>query len=88
MTPTNIVTGAFGYTGKYIARRLLEAGETVVTLTGTPDRPNEFAGRIRSGMLSCVINVGKKTREGRSSTMSCLIPPRKFRCSQPVLRCI
>ncbi len=40
------VTGAFGYTGKYIARRLLDRGESVVTLTGNPNRPNEFGGRI------------------------------------------
>ena len=36
------VTGAFGYTGKYIARRLLAQGKQVITLTGHPDRPNEF----------------------------------------------
>ncbi|MBM4461037.1 MAG: epimerase, partial [Chloroflexi bacterium] len=27
------VTGAFGYSGKYIARRLLAAGRAVITLT-------------------------------------------------------
>ena len=35
----NVVTGAFGYTGKYIARRLLSLGKWVKTLTGHPDRP-------------------------------------------------
>ena len=30
----NLVTGAFGYTGRYIARRLLEMGQPVRTLTG------------------------------------------------------
>jgi NADH dehydrogenase len=40
------VTGAFSYTGKYIARRLLAEGRQVRTLTGHPDRPNEFAGAI------------------------------------------
>src|SRR5439155_7954939 len=34
--------GAFGYTGKYIARRLLAMGRRVLTLTGHPDRPNPF----------------------------------------------
>lgn len=34
------VTGAFGYSGKYIARRLLAAGVPVRTLTNTP-RPND-----------------------------------------------
>ncbi len=43
----NVVTGAFGYTGKYIARRLLVAGKQVLTLTGHPDRPNPFGDRVR-----------------------------------------
>jgi uncharacterized protein YbjT (DUF2867 family) len=41
-----VVTGAFGYIGRYIARRLLEAGETVRTLTTHPDRPNPFGRRL------------------------------------------
>ena len=38
----NVVTGAFGYTGRYITQRLLSAGERVRTLTGHPDRSNPF----------------------------------------------
>lgn len=41
------VTGAFGYSGKYIARRLLERGHEVLTLTGSPDRANPFGDSIR-----------------------------------------
>lgn len=44
----NAVTGAFGYTGKYIARRLLRLGEPVITLTGHPGRPNEFGSSVRA----------------------------------------
>ncbi|MDR2401476.1 MAG: NAD-dependent epimerase/dehydratase family protein [Deferribacteraceae bacterium] len=33
------VTGAFGYSGKYLAKRLLYAGEEVITLTNSPNRP-------------------------------------------------
>lgn len=40
------VTGAFGYSGKYIARKLLEKGHTVITLTNSTDRRNEFGGKI------------------------------------------
>jgi NADH dehydrogenase len=40
------VTGAFSYTGKYITRRLLADGVGVRTLTGHPDRPNEFGSVI------------------------------------------
>jgi len=49
MAPTlNAVTGVFGYTGKYIARRLLARGETVVTLTSKQDRSNEFGGLVKA----------------------------------------
>jgi NADH dehydrogenase len=40
------VTGAFGYSGKYIARRLLEAGCRVRTLTNSPGRRNPFGEKI------------------------------------------
>jgi len=40
------VTGAFGYSGQYIARRLLARGERVMTLTNSVDRENLFNGRI------------------------------------------
>jgi len=33
------VTGAFSYTGRFIARRLLEEGRRVRTLTNHPHRP-------------------------------------------------
>lgn len=41
------VTGAFGYSGKYIARHLLAAGHSVMTLTDSPHRANPFADKIR-----------------------------------------
>jgi len=41
------VTGAFSYSGKYITRRLLERGEQVITLTGHPNRPDPFAGKVK-----------------------------------------
>lgn len=40
------ITGAFSYTGKYIARRLLARGRELITLTGHPERPNEFNRQI------------------------------------------
>ena len=42
------VTGAFGYSGKYITRRLLAAGHQVITLTNSPERNNPFEGRVRA----------------------------------------
>ena len=47
----HVVTGAFGYSGKYIAGRLLEAGHRVRTLTNSPNRPNPFGGRVETRPL-------------------------------------
>lgn len=46
------VTGAFSYSGKYIAKRLLEKGEEVVTLTNHPDRPDPFGRRVKAFPLN------------------------------------
>lgn len=43
-----VVTGAFSYSGKYIAKRLLERGEEVITLTGHPNRPDPFNGQVKA----------------------------------------
>ena len=42
----NVVTGAFGYIGRYIARRLLESGEPVRTITAHPHKPNPFGSAV------------------------------------------
>lgn len=42
----DVVTGAFSYTGKYVTRRLLNAGRRVRTLTGHPNRANEFGPQV------------------------------------------
>jgi NADH dehydrogenase len=42
----DIVTGASGFSGRYITRRLLAMGRRVKTITGNPDRPNEFGDRV------------------------------------------
>lgn len=42
----HVVTGAFGFSGKYIAKRLLDSGRQVRTLTNSPSRPNPFEGRV------------------------------------------
>ncbi len=41
------VTGAFSFSGRHIAARLLEAGHEVVNLTNHPERPDPFGGRTR-----------------------------------------
>lgn len=42
----HVVTGAYGFTGRYIAHELLSRGYEVRTLTHSPNRPNPFADRI------------------------------------------
>lgn len=42
----HVVTGAFGYTGRWIARELLDRGHRVRTLTGHPDRADPLADRV------------------------------------------
>jgi uncharacterized protein YbjT (DUF2867 family) len=42
------VTGAFGYSGKYIARRLLDKGHDVITLTNSLNRDNSFGNKIQA----------------------------------------
>jgi len=44
----HVVTGAFGYSGKYIAQRLLDAGHRVRTLTNSLERQNPFGDRIEA----------------------------------------
>lgn len=40
------VTGAFGYSGRYIAKRLLDAGHSVLTLTHSLQRSNPFGDKV------------------------------------------
>lgn len=47
-TEVHAVTGAFGYSGKYIARKLIECDKTVITLTNSRHRQNEFRESIKA----------------------------------------
>jgi NADH dehydrogenase len=40
------VTGAFGYSGRYITERLLQNGHEVITLTNSLSRPNPFGSKV------------------------------------------
>src|SRR5512142_3244042 len=46
------ITGAFGYSGRHVAALLLEQGARVRTLTGHPDRPDPFGGRVEVAPLA------------------------------------
>lgn len=47
-----VVTGAFGYTGNHIARRLIECGKCVRTITGHPEREAPLKEAIETHPLS------------------------------------
>jgi nucleoside-diphosphate-sugar epimerase len=51
------VTGAFGYSGRYIARQLLQANHTVITLTNSPQRASPFGETIFG--VSIELNVNR-----------------------------
>jgi len=46
------VTGAFGYSGRYIAARLLAQGRPVVTLTNSAQRANPWGDQVRAFPLA------------------------------------
>jgi len=47
-TEVNVVTGAFSYTGKYIAQRLLSMGKKVITLTSRVGHENAFGHQVKA----------------------------------------
>lgn len=50
--PLDVVTGAFSYTGRHIAARLLAAGRRVRTLTNHPTNPDPFGGTVEAAPLA------------------------------------
>lgn len=49
--PLDVVTGAFSYSGRFIAESLLAKGRRVATLTGHPDRPSPLRERVSARPL-------------------------------------
>ena len=48
MPQLHIVTGAYGYSGKYVTQRLLSEGHRVRTLTNSLNRANAFGNKIEA----------------------------------------
>lgn len=46
------VTGAIGYSGRYITERLLQAGHEVVTLPNSRSQPNPFGTKVAAFPLN------------------------------------
>jgi len=51
LTEANVVTGGFGFTGRYITRHLLSMGKRVRTLVGHRERPNPFGDSVEVAPL-------------------------------------
>jgi nucleoside-diphosphate-sugar epimerase len=49
------VTGAYGFSGKYMAPRLLALRHEVITLTNAPNRSNPFGDYVKATLISHVI---------------------------------
>ena len=49
---SNLVTGAFSYTGKYITQRFLSIRETVKTLTGRSHIESPFGSQVTTSPFS------------------------------------
>jgi len=62
-----VVTGALGYTGRYITRLLLDRGKRVKTLTGHPDRENPFGEAVHVAPFNFA-NPGELTRSLRGAS--------------------
>ena len=52
MSTLDAVTGATGYSGKYITRRLLAKDRKIITLTGHPDRPHDFGDAVTAASFN------------------------------------
>lgn len=52
MPELHVVTGAFGFSGKYIAARLLKSGQQVRTLTNSPNRANTFENQVEAHLFN------------------------------------
>ena len=44
----DVVTGSFGYIGKYITKELIASGRSVRTITTHPDKPNPFGEAVQA----------------------------------------
>jgi uncharacterized protein YbjT (DUF2867 family) len=58
------VTGSYSYSGKYITRRLLAQGREVITLTGHPNRPDPFGGKVKAFPLDFNVENMAHSLEG------------------------
>ena len=65
----NVVTGAFGFTGQYITRRLLSLGKKVRTLVRHPSRPSPFGNQVEVAPLDFEKPVELRRALGNADTL-------------------
>jgi NADH dehydrogenase len=71
--PVNVVTGAFGYTGRYITALLLQRGFRVRTLTAHPNRANLFGDRVEVAPFNLIIPMRSRVASKVLTQCSTLI---------------
>ena len=69
--PLHVVTGAFGYSGRYIATRLLGAGVRVRTITNSTERGSPLQGRIEAHPFHFGLQSGRPTRWPGTNSVLC-----------------
>ncbi len=74
------MTGAYGYSGRYIAARLLERGREVHTITNSPHRANPFQGRVTASPFHFddLAELAVREGEGTANTIIDAIGPETF----------
>ena len=68
-----VVTGAFSYTGRYVAQRLLDEGVGVKTLTRSPDQRDPFGGLVQAVPLDFSDPDGLSGRAGSRGPLQHLL---------------
>jgi hypothetical protein len=72
-TSMQVVTGAFGYIGRYVARELLARGEAVRTITTHVDKPNPFGAAVEAGRTIDAVGpetFGRGERERKAARLT------------------
>ena len=68
-----VVTGAFSYTGRYVAQGLLDEGVGVKTLTRSPDQRDPFGGLVQAVPLDFSDPDGLSGRAGSRGPLQHLL---------------
>ena len=69
----HVVTGAFGYSGRWIAKQLLSEGKQVRTLTNAAARDDPFEGAVEVHRLNFRLRIIGRVSERRRCTLQYIL---------------